>query len=102
MFALDHVVSTCFTLLFGAAWWALPHDGKKVANSAAQAAMMHLDGGADTKVDDATRTAAAQAVWKSERAFSAVVLLLGWSIKVSRSANHWGPRAVHGRLSASG
>lgn len=83
LFALDHLVSTCFTLLFGVLWWSLPHDGEQKANSAAQEAMMHLGGGADTQVDDATRTAAAQAVWKSERAFSFAVLLVGWGIKVS-------------------
>lgn len=38
--------------------------------------------GAGNEMDDAARLAAAQGVWKSERGFSAVVLLVGWGLKV--------------------
>lgn len=62
-------------------WYVyVPHDGARVANSDAQKDMMgDVTGGG---MDDAARIAAAQEVWKSERGFSAAVLVLGWLIKV--------------------
>lgn len=84
IFALDHLLGTLYTTFFAVVWYAwVPHDGRRVANSDAQKAMM---GGAGThEMDEATRTAAAMTVWEGERGFSAAVLVLGWVIKV-RSA----------------
>lgn len=83
LFAFDHFVGTIYTSLFAVMWYVhTPHDGRRVANSEAQKAMMgHIDptmGG----LTDEERVIAAQGVWKSERGFSAAVLILGWFIKV--------------------
>lgn len=79
LFAFDHLVSTVYTAWFGVVWYAFtPHDGRRVANSDAQKEML-----GDVVMDDATRIRAAEAIWKSERGFSAAVLVLGWLIKVS-------------------
>lgn len=82
MFAVDHLVGTVYTAFFAVVWYVyVPHDGKRIANSEAQKAMM---GGSQTGIimDDAARTAAAMGVWQSERVFSATVLVIGWMLKV--------------------
>lgn len=65
-----------------------PHDGRRVANSEAQKAMMgHIDetmGG----MTDQERAEAAQGVWKSERGFAAAVLIFGWFTKVRQTPGH--------------
>ncbi|SCZ87841.1 BZ3500_MvSof-1268-A1-R1_Chr2-3g05309 [Microbotryum saponariae] len=84
LFALDHCVGTIFTSLFAVVWYIyVPHDGRRVANSDAQKEMMS-EGSASsaTFLDDAARKAAAQAVWKGERGFSAAVLMVGWLLKI--------------------
>ncbi|GAA5960739.1 hypothetical protein JCM8115_001814 [Rhodotorula mucilaginosa] len=81
LFAIDHLVGTVYTTFFAVVWYIyVPHDGKRIANSAAQKAMM---GGSQTGIimDDAARTAAAMGVWQSERVFSAAVLVIGWLLK---------------------
>ncbi|GAA5822316.1 hypothetical protein JCM3770_001568 [Rhodotorula araucariae] len=81
-FAADHLVGTIYTAFFAVVWYLfVPHDGRRVANSDAQKAMM---GGSQTGVemDEAARTAAAMGVWKSERGFSAAVLAVGWLLKI--------------------
>lgn len=62
----------------------VPHDGRRVANSDAQKAMMGGSQSGDG-MDEAARTAAAMGVWKSERGFSATVLAIGWLLKVRLS-----------------
>ena len=93
LFAIDHLVGTVYTTFFAVVWYIyVPHDGKRIANSAAQKAMM---GGSQTGIimDDAARTAAAMGVWQSERVFSAAVLVIGWLLKVRplphRSEPYW-------------
>ncbi|SCV74912.1 BQ2448_7941 [Microbotryum intermedium] len=84
LFALDHCVGTIFTSLFAVVWYIyVPHDGRRVANSDAQKEMMS-EGSASSAafLDDAARKAAAQAVWKGERGFSAAVLMVGWLLKI--------------------
>lgn len=81
LFALDHLVGTLYTSLFAAIWYLYtPHDGRRIANSDAQKAMMGSNTG--TGLDDAGRVEAAMGVWKSERGFSGAVLLIGWMLKV--------------------
>lgn len=83
LFALDHLVGTLYTSLFAAIWYLYtPHDGRRIANSDAQKAMMGNNTG--TGLDDAGRVEAAMGVWKSERGFSGAVLLIGWMLKVSK------------------
>ncbi|GAA5827341.1 hypothetical protein JCM11251_003773 [Rhodosporidiobolus azoricus] len=81
-FALDHLLNTLYTAFFAVVWYAwVPHDGRRVANSDAQKAMM---GGSQTGggMDDAARVEAARTVWEGERGFSATVLVVGWLLKV--------------------
>ncbi|GAA5889507.1 hypothetical protein JCM6882_007053 [Rhodosporidiobolus microsporus] len=81
-FALDHLLNTLYTAFFAVVWYAwVPHDGRRVANSDAQKAMM---GGSQTGggMDDASRLEAARQVWEGERGFSATVLVIGWLLKV--------------------
>jgi hypothetical protein len=81
LFALDHVISTFYTTLFAVMWFAYtPHDGRRVANSAAQRDMMEDAG---KMMDDQARKVAAEEIWKSERGFAAAVLIFGWFVKVS-------------------
>ncbi|GAA6020542.1 hypothetical protein JCM11491_000789 [Sporobolomyces phaffii] len=81
LFALDHLVGTLYTSLFAAIWYLYtPHDGRRIANSDAQKAMMGSNTG--TGLDDAGRVEAAMGVWKSERGFSGAVLVIGWMLKV--------------------
>jgi len=83
LFALDHLVGTLYTALFAAIWYLYtPHDGRRIANSDAQKAMMGNNTG--TGLDDAGRVEAAMGVWKSERGFSGAVLLIGWMLKASK------------------
>ncbi|BGP33293.1 hypothetical protein JCM10296v2_005087 [Rhodotorula toruloides] len=82
MYAADHILGTVYTAFFAVVWYVyVPHDGRRIANSDAQKAMM---GGSQSGVgmDEAARTAAAMTVWKSERGFSAAVLVIGWLLKI--------------------
>lgn len=86
LFAVDHLVGTLYTSLFAAIWYLYtPHDGRRIANSDAQKAMMGTNTG--TGLDDAGRVEAAMGVWKSERGFSGAVLLIGWTLKVRPSSS---------------
>ncbi|KAM0748757.1 DUF1753-domain-containing protein [Meredithblackwellia eburnea MCA 4105] len=81
LFAIDHLISTAYTALFGVIWYIyVPHDGERVANSEAQKEMM--GGGSAAKLDPEARKAAALALWQSERGFSAAVIVGGWLLKV--------------------
>lgn len=96
LYTIDHLISTFYTLYFAVVWYKYtPHDGRRVANSAAQkeileaanqAAAVAASAAADGVVDaiDGSEDAASRAmgVWKNERAFAAAVLLLGWLLKV--------------------
>lgn len=90
MFFLDHIFSTCWTVFFGVVWWVYtPHDGKRVANSDAQRAMMGGASGSEGhNMTEAERTAAALGIWNKEKGFAAAVLVTGWIIKVGRSLFH--------------
>ncbi|GAA5839514.1 hypothetical protein JCM9279_005965 [Rhodotorula babjevae] len=81
-FAADHLVGTVYTTFFAVVWYLfVPHDGRRVANSDAQKAMM---GGSQSGVemDETERTQAAMGVWTSERGFSGAVLVVGWLLKI--------------------
>ncbi|GAA6006845.1 Kei1p [Rhodotorula paludigena] len=82
LFAADHLIGTVYTAFFAVVWYMfVPHDGRRVANSDAQKAMMGGSQSGDG-MDEAARTAAAMGVWKSERGFSATVLAIGWLLKI--------------------
>lgn len=80
LFALDHFISTAYTVLFAVVWWVLtPHDGRRIANSEAQ---KEMQGGGAGPYDPSEREALAMGVWTSERGFAAAVLVSGWLLKV--------------------
>ena len=80
LYGLDHVVSTLYTIYFGVQWYIYnPHDGQRVANSAAQKAMKDFVHTGESESETARK---ALAVWRDERGFSTAVLILGWFLKV--------------------
>lgn len=91
LYLIDHVVATLSTLYFGVQWYVYnPHDGKRIANSAAQKEILEgstgasSPGGSGLGDDSAERARKALAVWQDERGFSTFVLAAGWLLKVSR------------------
>jgi len=80
IFLGDHLLNTIWTVFFAISWWYYnPHDGKRVANSAAQKEMMGTDGPVMT---DEERTTAAQLIWNKEKGTAAMVLFIGWALKL--------------------
>lgn len=98
LFALDHMISTFWTLLFTFNWFYFtPHDGRPTTNQSShqtglmdlietiesqyrtpeQMAKLHHD-----QLTSEQRVSSAQRIWKEEKDFSAVVLGLGWLIKI--------------------
>lgn len=98
LFTADHMISTFWTLLFAFNWWYFtPHDGAPTANqSTHQTGLMDLietiesqyrtpEQMAQIHHDQLTpemRKMSAERVWKEEKDFSAVVLGLGWLVKI--------------------
>lgn len=79
-FLADHLLNTIWTIFFAVAWWYWnPHDGKRIANSAAQKQVMESGGPAITDED---RTRQAQQIWNKEKGFAATVLIVGWLLKI--------------------
>lgn len=87
-YLIDHLISTLYIVFFGVTWYSYtPHDGRRIANSAAQKEILEAGlaasaGGAAGHVDDAERGRMALQVWNDEKGFSTTVLILGWLIKV--------------------
>ncbi|KAF8328368.1 uncharacterized protein EI90DRAFT_3017681 [Cantharellus anzutake] len=79
-FLADHLLNTIWTLFFAVAWWYWnPHDGKRIANSAAQKEVMESGGPAMTDEERATQ---AQQIWNKEKGFAAAILITGWLLKI--------------------
>lgn len=79
-------------VFFGVTWYRYtPHDGRRVANSDAQKAILEAGLAAGHgQVDDAERARLALQVWNDEKGFSTTVLVLGWLIKVRVCACYTG------------
>lgn len=89
LYILDHLISTLYTLLFALVWWLyIPHDGRRVSNSPAQAAMVALAKARgdialkELEMDDEDRAEVASVLWGRERAFAVGVLVVCWCLKV--------------------
>ncbi|CDU22041.1 related to KEI1-component of inositol phosphorylceramide synthase [Sporisorium scitamineum] len=98
LFALDHMISTFWTLLFMFNWFYFtPHDGRPTTNqSSHQTGLMDLIESIESQYrtpeqmaklhhDQLTpeqRKISAQRIWNEEKDFSAAVLGLGWLIKI--------------------
>ena len=81
-FFVDHMFSTAWTLFFAVVWWAYtPHDGRRVANSAAQEAI-RLGAGVNHTMTEVQLAAAANILWHEEKGVAAAVIVLSWLAKV--------------------
>jgi inositol phosphorylceramide synthase regulatory subunit len=80
-FLLDHVFSTVWLAYFAVEWWVYtPHDGRRVANSAAQEELMKSVTGHEMSAEE--RRVAAQSIWNHEKGTAAGVVVVSWLIKV--------------------
>ena len=83
IFFADHVLNTIWTVYFAVHWWLYtPHDGRRNANSPAQQALIDGYIGEHQSMSEAERAAAAERVWRSEKAQALTIIILGWLIKV--------------------
>ncbi|KAI9434543.1 Inositolphosphorylceramide synthase subunit Kei1-domain-containing protein [Russula earlei] len=82
IFFADHVLNTIWTVYFAVHWWLYtPHDGRRNANSPAQQALIDAYIGEHQSMSEAERTAAAERVWRAEKAQALTIIILGWLIK---------------------
>ncbi|KAF9005989.1 Inositolphosphorylceramide synthase subunit Kei1-domain-containing protein [Cyathus striatus] len=82
LFFADHILSTTWTVFFALVWWLwTPHDGRRIANSDAQKAVMD-SGVGHLNLTDAEREAAAMAIWNHEKGTAAFVLTVAWLSKI--------------------
>lgn len=79
-FLLDHVISTIWLAYFAVEWWVYtPHDGQRIAHSAAQEDLMKSVVG--HTMSDAERAIAAQSIWDQEKGTAAAVVTISWLVK---------------------
>jgi len=79
-FLLDHVISTIWLAYFAVEWWAYtPHDGRRVANSAAQEDLMKSVVGHN--MTEVERTLAAETIWDQEKGTAGAVIAISWLVK---------------------
>ncbi|KZP01578.1 DUF1753-domain-containing protein [Calocera viscosa TUFC12733] len=79
-FLLDHVISTIWLAYFAVEWWVYtPHDGQRVAHSAAQEDLMKSVGGHN--MSDTERATAAEMIWDNEKGTAAGVVTISWLVK---------------------
>ena len=77
--------STAWTFFFAVVWWVYtPHDGRRVANSAAQEAI-RLGAGVNHTMTEAQVASAANILWHEEKGVAAAVIALSWLAKVRRT-----------------
>ncbi|KAH9967543.1 Inositolphosphorylceramide synthase subunit Kei1-domain-containing protein [Russula dissimulans] len=82
IFFADHILNTIWTVYFAVHWWLYtPHDGRRNANSPAQQALIDAYIGEHQTMSEAERTAAAERVWRAEKAQAMIIIILGWVIK---------------------
>ncbi|THH18045.1 hypothetical protein EW146_g2865 [Bondarzewia mesenterica] len=81
-FFADHIVSTAWTIFFAVHWWVYtPHDGRRIANSPAQQALIDGYIGQHQNVTEAERIIAAEDIWGREKGVAATIIILGWLSK---------------------
>jgi hypothetical protein len=86
IFFADHVLNTAWTVYFAVQWWRYtPHDGRRNANSPAQQALIDAYIGQHQSMTEAERAAAAERVWRAEKAQALTIIIFGWLIKVRRA-----------------
>ncbi|VDB99906.1 unnamed protein product [Peniophora sp. CBMAI 1063] len=82
LFFADHILNTVWTVFFAVDWWVYtPHDGRRIANSPAQEAL--IDGYIGKHIDlaPADRIVAAETLWKEEKNVAMTIIVLGWLSK---------------------
>lgn len=87
IFFADHILNTIWTVYFAVHWWLYtPHDGRRNANSPAQQALINAYIGEHQSMSGDERAAAAERVWRAEKAQALTIIILGWLIKVRPAA----------------
>ncbi|KAG6856253.1 hypothetical protein H0H87_006009 [Tephrocybe sp. NHM501043] len=82
LFFADHIFSTSWTVFFAVVWWVYtPHNGERIAKSAAQKAMMEI-GNVNSTLTPEQREAAAMAIWNHEKGTAAAIIILSWLSKI--------------------
>jgi len=86
VFAVDHVLSTAWTLFFAIVWWVYtPHDGQRTANSPAQEEMAQKGAALAAALHNMTaeeRVEAATELWNDEKGLATAVIVAGWLAKI--------------------
>jgi len=83
LFFADHIFSTAWTVFFAVVWWLwTPHDGRRQANSAAQAAMMEHGKQTAQHLTQEERRLAAMSIWNHEKGLAAAVIIITWMFKI--------------------
>ena len=83
IFFADHILNTIWTVYFIVHWWLYtPHDGRRNANSPAQQALIDGYIGEHQTMSEVERTAAAERVWRAEKAQALTIIIIGWLVKV--------------------
>jgi len=82
IFFADHILNTIWTVYFAVQWWLYtPHDGRRNANSPAQQALIDAYIGEHQGISEDERAAAAERVWRAEKAQALTIIILGWLVK---------------------
>lgn len=94
LYTLDHLVQSFFHYVFYLSYWyAVPHDGRRTANSQAQQDLINLAASRKEIIDPATqetagmdelRKALAGEIWRTEKVFAGWTLIFGFLLKVCR------------------
>ncbi|KAH8789451.1 Inositolphosphorylceramide synthase subunit Kei1-domain-containing protein [Flagelloscypha sp. PMI_526] len=84
LFFFDHILSSSWTLFFAVLWWVYtPHDGRRMANSAAQEELIRVSPGSTSlQMTDDERASAAYAIWNKEKNTAMSVIIASWSCKI--------------------
>ena len=83
IFFADHILNTIWTVYFIVNWWLYtPHDGRRNANSPAQQALIDGYIGEHQTMSEVERIAAAERVWRAEKAQALTIIIIGWLVKV--------------------
>jgi inositol phosphorylceramide synthase regulatory subunit len=83
LFFADHILNTIWTVYFAVHWWLYTqHDGRRNANSPAQQALIDAYIGEHQTMSPEERAAAAERVWRSEKAQAMTIIIIGWLVKV--------------------
>lgn len=83
IFLVDHLLSTVWTTLLAIDWWVYDlHDGQRPALSKVQQDIIDVGPGKPPVLTPEELKVAAQQVWNQEKGSAAMIIIVGWLIKV--------------------